>query len=484
MRYFLIGLTGWVVTSAAFAQQRPAAFQKLESYWAALRTGQVEWSIVDQTIALDEYAGETRFQTSKFAGSDRIVIQRGNKDGVVMKEEGGAPASEVGKEPIYTLETGAQSWFRYENPLRDATIYPREGTGAADIWRYLPGWHDALRTGSSPSTWKFDEGRDGGLDVVAVNKGDGITTTYWLDPQRGGLPVRARTEHDEGGWWSESRSTLKQFDGVWFPEVVEIYSSRYKDGREPDGIIRVCSATFNRPEHPQRLTPADIGMEPGIGVEVRGADMKLQMSGKWDGEKVVSFEEFAERLRRGEVTEGPNFIRAAVKAQAEGVQQRLAAGETEGGVAAILRGSMTFEQAREALLLTPKQYESLWEAYTKAFIKTYQLNEEQTQKALSILKSCQEQGEAHISKYKSDLESLDQRVKALTNLKGEERSKVEAEIRRERVRLLKPLNDIFERDLKPRLDKLPTRAQRKAAEEAEERPGQAAKPDATGGQRP
>jgi hypothetical protein len=464
MRHALIGLALLLFAGVSLAQQRPEALQKLEAYWAALRTGHVEWSIVDHDIALDEYAGETRFQTSKCAGSDRMVIQRGNEDGVAVKQEGGAPVLGVGKEPVYTLETGAQSWYRYENPLWPATIYPLKATGTGDIWGYVPGWHDRSRTGSSAAAWKFDEGRDGGLDVVTVQKGDGITTTYWLDPQRAGLPIRVRHEHDERGWWFESRNTFKQFDGVWFPEVVERFSSRYKDGREPDKIIRVYSATFNRPEHHQRLTPADIGMEPGMEVEVRGPDMKLEMSGKWDGEKVVSFKEFAERLHKGEVTESPSLIRACLKAQAKAAQERRAAGEAEGDVAAVWRGSMTVEQARNALLLTPKQYESLWETYTKAFIKMYQLDEEQTQKALSILKGCQDRGNAHLNRYKAELERLDERVKAFTELKGEKRAAAGAEIRRERVRLLKPLNDIFERELKPRLERIPTRAQRTAAE--------------------
>jgi hypothetical protein len=118
-----------------------------------------------------------------------------------------------------------------------------------------------------------------------------------------------------------------------------------------------------------------------------------------------------------------------------------------------------------------------WARYTYQFILKYTLNEEQTQKALSILKRCHGQREAYLSKHKSDFGRLDERLKIVGNLKAEEREKAEKELQRERERLLKPLNDIFEQQLKPRLEKLPTRAQRKAAEEGEKTPGQGAERD-------
>jgi len=480
MRHFLLVLVVCVAGSgsAALAQQRPEALERLETYRAALRTGHVEWSLINQT--LDVYAGEIRFKTSKFAGEDHILIERGNQDGLVMRTEDGAPSTVGGHDALHFLQTGEQSWYRPENPLPGVEVCPMRARTRDDIrslgaaaWLARADIHDLLwrDLAHNPSAWKFEEAREGELHVVTVQKRAG-TTTYWLDADRGWSPVRVRNEHERYGW-TESRSTLKKFDGVWFPQVVEFFSSRYKDGQEPEKIARVYSATFNRPEHPQRLTPAHIGLEPGMHVLVRGADMEREMFGKWDGEKVVSTQEFARRLRRGEVTEGPNFIRAAVQASAKAAQEQLAAARAEGDVAAVWTGPMTADQARKALLLTPKEFESLWEEYTRAFIKRYQLNEEQTQKALSILKSCQQQGDAHVNKHKSELDRLDHRIKALPNLKGEERAKAQAEVKREREKLLKPLNDIFEHQLKPRLDKLPTRAQRKAAEE---RPAPATRP--------
>jgi len=50
-----------------------------------------------------------------------------------------------------------------------------------------------------------------------------------------------------------------------------------------------------------------------------------------------------------------------------------------------------------------------------------------------------------------------------------------AKINTQRAKLLEPLNQIFERQLKPRLEKLPTSAQRRAAAAEPKKPGQSDK---------
>ncbi|MFQ5807531.1 MAG: hypothetical protein ACE5I3_13880, partial [Phycisphaerae bacterium] len=454
--------------SATVAEERPDALRELEAYRAALRTAHIEWSIVDHTAKF--YRAETRFKTSKFAGDDIIIIERGDENGVVLRTIDGKVAEVGGTEPAYSFQTDGQGWHRMGDPLQRLNVYPRRPRVRDDLRALgaaaaLVRWdiHDVIWRDPAPNpiAWKYHEWREGDLHVVRVRNSYG-TKRFWLDPQRAWSPVRVRYQRDDGVWF-ESRSTLKKFDAVWFPETVLMFTSRYKEGREPAQIVRVYSATFNRPEHPQRLTPADIGVQVGMDVVVYDEDMSWNV-GKWDGEKVVSFEEFAKRLHAGELKEGPNFIRAAVKASAKQAKERQAAQGPQVAGTPGWATPLTAEGARKALLLSPKQLESFWEAYTTAFIKKYKLNEEQTQKALSILKHCQQQAHGHVHRHKSEFDRLDERIKALRKLKGPERSKAEAQIRRDRETLLKPLDDIFEQQLKPRLDKLPTRAQRKDAE--------------------
>lgn len=133
-------------------------------------------------------------------------------------------------------------------------------------------------------------------------------------------------------------------------------------------------------------------------------------------------------------------------------------------------GRQPTSPARGVNLPTPRSdanFESEWEQYTRQFIEKFQLNDDQTQKALDILKDCQEQGERYLRGKESQLSALEARSQAAQNPgkdakpgRGDEQNKLQ----QERQKLFEPLTKIFEKQLKPRLDRLPTRAQRKAAE--------------------
>jgi cell division septum initiation protein DivIVA len=120
---------------------------------------------------------------------------------------------------------------------------------------------------------------------------------------------------------------------------------------------------------------------------------------------------------------------------------------------------------------TGSDFESQWEAYVREFIQKYQLDEAQTQRANSILKDCQEQARRVFDKHKDDLERIDKKLQSLAETKeGPDKLKELNELNQQRAKLLAPIDEIFERQLKPRLDKLPTRAQRQAAEAAPKSP--------------
>ena len=106
--------------------------------------------------------------------------------------------------------------------------------------------------------------------------------------------------------------------------------------------------------------------------------------------------------------------------------------------------------------------ESQWEQYVREFIQKYQLNEEQAQRARSILKDCQDQAQRYMQKHKSDLEDLEKKIADAGKAGGT--SKEATELGEKKTKLLEPVGRIFEQQLKPRLEKLPTRAQREAAE--------------------
>lgn len=112
---------------------------------------------------------------------------------------------------------------------------------------------------------------------------------------------------------------------------------------------------------------------------------------------------------------------------------------------------------------TSTEFESQWETYVREFIQRYQLDDAQTQKAQSILKDCQDLGQRQMQKRKPEIERLEKKLATLPESK--DKLKEMTEINQQRAKLLEPITEIFEKQLKPRLDKLPTRAQRQTAEQ-------------------
>lgn len=133
-------------------------------------------------------------------------------------------------------------------------------------------------------------------------------------------------------------------------------------------------------------------------------------------------------------------------------------------------------------------FESQWEAYVREFIQRYQLDEGQSQRATAILKDCQELARRQIQRRRPELERLDKKLLSLGQSKDGDKLKELTEINQRRTKLLEPINEIFEKQLKPRLERLPTRAQRQAAEEAGRHgpvnPGMPGRPVAQPPQRP
>lgn len=111
-----------------------------------------------------------------------------------------------------------------------------------------------------------------------------------------------------------------------------------------------------------------------------------------------------------------------------------------------------------------KGFEGEWQRYTEQFIQKYKLNEDQTTRANAILKDCLEQGERTMKSRQSQIEQLDKQTADLNSSQDKDKAAKLAELNTQRQKLLEPLTRIFEGQLKPRLDALPTRAQRKAAE--------------------
>ncbi len=113
--------------------------------------------------------------------------------------------------------------------------------------------------------------------------------------------------------------------------------------------------------------------------------------------------------------------------------------------------------------------EGAWEKYVREFIEKYELNDEQAQKAHAVLEDCESQRDRYLRGHTEQIEQLDKQIEELKKSKDKNKAKSLSALTERRTKLMEPIDQIFEQRLKPRLERLPTRAQIRAAEAASKR---------------
>lgn len=448
--------------------------EKMLDARSQIHTAKVELEIVDAAGTWQGRASDKpQFITEMIAGERSVLIRRGDAEGVVVRRPDGQPDPKMGHMPYYILEEPGRAFERSDDPLstvRGRTRPPRSrndlralGVAAFPSRFEL---HDAVWFDNvhNPAAPRLERSRDGELEIVRLTMST-KQRTYWIDPARDWSVVRVREEDEQGGW-RESRSDLVQTDGVWFPRSVLFFSSRFKDGREPSQIVRVTDAEFNRPSHPPRLTLTHIGVEVGMTVDTE--DSGGRTVGRWDGDNVVSSVEFVQRLVSGELAEGPSLVAANAAAYDAHVRATLDAGADAPvdlePLAAMWVGPIARRWNETKDPKAPRRAWTPWEAYVRDFIQRYQLDDEQRQKAQLILNECEERAEIYLDSRKGEMLKLLEAGVPI-GARGPNDDPRDKGPRERLDQLLAPLARIFERQLKPRLERLPTRAQRSAAGE-------------------
>jgi len=443
----------------AFGDKPPAllaAEQARESAW--LRTARIEFRR-DWLGARDSSSPPTcHYFTWQCAGETYITVDQGDQDGVVIRDADGRPRNDLPYNgPIGFLIKGDEIWQHSED------------APTADVWsgerRSFFKLHDLRKEGLDPVVDgadpeerlralgyplpDYDSFEEGGLTVVRAKVEDG-EWRWWIDPEKDWNIVRT------GVWMNgqqigETRYTLAQYDGVWFPQRME----RYRLGAGdvfPSTVITTLSAEFNRPDHPQNLTQADIGIE--VGTTIVFQDPKPDVASDaivWDGKKPVSPAEFTERLKNGELQRGPTMQR----------RFELALAKLKGGPAASQAAAT--RPSRFQAALDPQNFESQWERYTRRFIVRYRLDDDQARKAWTICRECEDRARQYIGSRRSDFEEWQGRRDALNKATPEEREKQSARFDERRAELMQRVEGVFEDRLRPGLEQLPTPAQRNAA---------------------
>ncbi|MGE3180116.1 MAG: hypothetical protein AB7N71_00670 [Phycisphaerae bacterium] len=270
----------------------------------------------------------------------------------------------------------------------------------------------------------IEEEQDGDMRKLTLNYPIG-SRTLWLDPARGWCPVRAIAKSKDGEIEYETVSELTKFDDYWFPSEVTTYRGS-RQGGDIIETVTVEHAEFNRDTHPLVLTPEDIGIR--IGMQVNSHDDKLQ-----NGDALV--------YNNGLVTR-------------EAFRQLRSEGKIQpGNEAAPARTANSAVQPSDPLYA----FISAWRDYTNQFCTRYALSSEQKQTALRILENAEAAADRLMQSRADRIRELQ---KALPDAAEESAA---AKRRDELLKVLQPLDKIFQRQLKSRLERIPTRNQRKDA---------------------
>lgn len=380
--------------------------------------------------------------TARIAGDAILLESTGRFEG--NASAGRAPATSATAEPESiprVLVRAGKVWNYGLDGLMIADAQERKDA-LAGTWNLRDLGYNAALNGQTLGAsldqaprWRIMErpsGVDACLCVAAIADGP-WRHELTLDRCRDQAPVRAALFRD-GELVCESRSTLEKQDGHWYPKKVEFYDFDYRAGKVPVNVIEIKHAEFNRPEHPHTLTPNEMGLEVGTNVHwvSEAGERTLRF---WDGAGLVSQEDFFSRLRAGKLKYS---ARATEYSAARMPDQK---------------------QLLDALHPHAPSFETEWRKYTRGFIDRFKLTEEQAQAANRILEDCEAQARRYMASRQAELDKLVERwddARAAASAPADLASRLIGAWRD----LIAPIERIFEEQLKPRLDRLPTPAQR------------------------
>lgn len=434
--------------------ERPAALQALESARLARISGRIDWAVLPR----GEEGAALRFVNRYASNGDLIFEVRGDADGWTMHERESRRG--VSRFPrLYLInadgfwqaqETGIGcSWWKDTNnarasldPVRDVrmaglgpTSWSLEwGVGTAALWGRADDPIVSYETTPTPQH-----------HIVTATRESGAVATYFIAPDKGWNAERITYRSGSSTW--EVMCRLERCNDLWLPTR----SDYYVDGVLTESIV-IHSATIDEAEGPRRFTLADIGVQPGEAVSQQDTPAIPGKPLTWNGETVVGWDDWLADVKAGKREWGPRM-------------QRVNRGEPYDSVylTDAERGELRLARLEMLRRFSVHRHEGLWTTYVRDFIARYKLDNEQTQKAMLVLSSCQDKANAIIQKRKADFESALNRI---DEAKTSGNADAETKAREKLEQLYKPIHDIFSAELCPRLEKLPTREQRKAAEES------------------
>lgn len=441
-----VAILGLAVRMVA-AEEIPEALQKFYEHRAAIRT-----AVADIYIDRDIHGmlSGTRYAI-RMAGAD--VAQTDFKSAGRIAQ----PAHDWDAKARSVLRSGNYVYANDHDKYAmrsGAGLDAREGVMdirslGASVFSPFDGGIDSallLEDRQRPFVNGYSQRQVGDLIVVDARIDEGVQS-WWIDPAKDYNAVRITFTTNSGQVLSECRNQLEQIDGVWFPHCVTYERS----GQITDEVC-VDHVEFNRPEHPQELTPNDIGIKPGMLVMdllANPGDPALI----WDGEKSVPANEYAHRqLNRALESDAENSSQEEPGGASD--PSRMQADDPEGPPA---------DSDHADAPKTIRKLYTEWQKYTRDFIDRHKLDDRQTRRAWKVLRDCERQGDTYVRGRRGDIEEVESAIERAATDTSERRK---GELEHRMTRLIEPMNEIFRKRLVPGLDGLLTAEQRRAARES------------------
>jgi hypothetical protein len=429
----------------ALCQETPAMPQALVSFERAraqLRTGTVPCLVTGGPGRVNMPA--VQYTTRIAKNGDAWYSYDGDSEGVFDRDDQGYPIM-VGATNVVVHDDTAYSknTFSFGAVVAPRSTWPLgmlpglsspkvdlRMIGMAPDWGGMVG-QDASSVLSqvTQGCTGYSEEVEGTVHHITVLYPDERRIVYDVDVAKGWNATRI-SGFEPGGTW-ECSIELRDQQGTWFPTRALLSL----DG-EPRTEWIVTQAAFNQPDDAAGWGPADVGFEVGTEVRVQGRPM----DGKplfWDGSKAVSREEIKKRLDSGELQPGPTLQAAREGHYRQPGSERLEKLKTSAGVLVAFMGR--------------------WEFYVITFCDDRHLNRDQVARAYKCLRRAQERAEQILNRTRPRIEDLQKRRDAGKLSSAD----AQAEFRKLRA----PIDEVFEKDLKPCLEKIPTRA-RQAVDES------------------
>lgn len=272
---------------------------------------------------------------------------------------------------------------------------------------------------------QYSVDRRDGLVVVSAREqvGGRLFERRWSIDPRQGWNVLLFESLQDGRPTISVATTLARAGEHWFPQEVEY--------RNPDGpflTIRITNAKLNDPSLPGQLTPAFIEVVPGTNVYRMSRDGPSE-KGSFDETGFVNDAEFKRRLRAGELKRGEAFVRGVERLKEIGARLRAA----------------------------KKGTPSAWEEYVAEFIAKHSLDDAQATRAWSIYRDCRDAADQWIDRHRSEYDELDKQQRSAKSASDANEA---AAVAARAQQLRRPIVEIFDERLVPRLERLLTREQR------------------------